>query len=158
MAINNLNESKTDIAYRIMLKLAKAKKEKKEIDFYALWDKVKEELAKVCTPEQMEKVEDEISFFYTSLTLDGRFVQLKDKGKWSLREFVPSAEAIVDMGEFYKEQGDAESGELDEEEEHDEDDSSYVPSHEDESYDDSTGSDADVSLFRDEREINEDDE
>ena len=38
-------ESKTDIAYRLMLK------KKKERNFYDLWEDVKAELAKVVAPE-----------------------------------------------------------------------------------------------------------
>ena len=147
-------ESKTDIAYRIMSKLSKGKKEKREIDFYVLWDKIKEELEKVYTPEEMEKVEDDISFFYTNMTLDGRFVQLQDN-KWSLRENVTYKEAHVEMSDFYEsDSGDEDEDEVDEEEDND------VPSSfdDEDSYDDSTGSDADISHYRDERELDEDED
>ena len=44
-------ESKTDIAYRLMLK------KKKERNFYELWEDVKVELAKVAAPEELENIE-----------------------------------------------------------------------------------------------------
>ena len=71
-------ESKTDIAYRVMLK------KKKERNFYDLWEDVKAELAKVAAPEELENVEEDISFFYTNLTLDGRFVCVGEN-KWNLK-------------------------------------------------------------------------
>ena len=52
-------ESKTDIAYRLMLK------KKKERNFYDLWEDVKAELAKVAAPEELENIEN--SIYKTSL-------------------------------------------------------------------------------------------
>lgn len=128
-------ESKTDIAYRIM------QKRKKEIGFYELWDKIKEELAKELAPEDLEEVENDISFFYTNLTLDGRFVQLADN-KWNLRERVKFDDIHMDMNDIYQEDEESET-ETEETEDYDTTDEF------DESYDDSTGSDADISQFRD---------
>ena len=87
-------ESKTDIAYRLMLK------KKKERNFYDLWEDVKAELAKVAAPEELENVEEDISFFYTNLTLDGRFVCVGEN-KWNLRERVTFDKVHIDMNEIY---------------------------------------------------------
>ena len=59
-------ESKTDIAYRLMLK------KKKERNFYDLWEDVKAELAKVAAPEELENVykafdEQELSEIFSYL-------------------------------------------------------------------------------------------
>lgn len=140
-------ESKTDIAYRIM------QKRKKEISFYELWDKIKEELAKELAPEDLEEVENDISFFYTNLTLDGRFVQLADN-KWNLRERVKFDDIHMDMNDIYQEDEESET-ETEETEDYDTTDEF------DESYDDSTGSDADISQFRDSKndvDVDEDNE
>lgn len=140
-------ESKTDIAYRIM------QKRKKEIGFYELWDKIKEELAKELAPEDLEEVENDISFFYTNLTLDGRFVQLADN-KWNLRERVKFDDIHMDMNDIYQEDEESET-ETEETEDYDTTDEF------DESYDDSTGSDADISQFRDSKndvDVDEDNE
>lgn len=130
-----ITESKTDIAYRLMLK------KKKERNFYDIWEDVKAELAKTLTPEEMEKVEEDISFFYTNLTLDGRFVNVGEN-KWNLRERLPFDKVHIDMNDVYADDEEEEIEEnVDEEEEEDIEDI-------DESYDDSTGSDADISHYR----------
>ena len=90
-------ESKTDIAYRLMLK------KKKERNFYELWEDVKAELAKVAAPEELENIEEDISFFYTNLTLDGRFVCVGEN-KWNLRERVTFDKVHIDMNEIYAEE------------------------------------------------------
>ena len=87
-------ESKTDIAYRVMLK------KKKERSFYDLWEDVKNELAKVNEPEALENIDEDISFFYTNLTLDGRFVNVGEN-KWDLRERVTFDKVHIDMNEIY---------------------------------------------------------
>ena len=89
-------ESKTDIAYRVMLK------KKKERNFYDLWEDVKNELAKVASPEELENVDEDISFFYTNLTLDGRFVNVGEN-KWNLRERVTFDKVHIDMNDIYVE-------------------------------------------------------
>ena len=79
MAKENLikeRESKTDIAYRLM------SKRKKERSFYDLWEDVKAELVKLYGEESIENIDEDISFFYTNLTLDGRFVNVGDN-KWN---------------------------------------------------------------------------
>lgn len=135
-------ESKTDIAYRLMLK------RKKERNFYDLWEDVKAELAKVASPEELENIEDDISFFYTNLTLDGRFVNVGDN-KWNLRERVKFENVHIDMNEIYAEE---------EETEVDEDlNNEYIQEDEEDSFDDSTGSDADINQYRNHK-IDDDEE
>lgn len=131
-------ESKTDIAYRVLLK------KKKERSFYDIWEEVKEELLKVVTdPEEREKIlnDEDISFFYTNLTLDSRFVCVGDN-KWTLRERVTFDKVHIDMNEIYaEEEEDSES-----ENEENVDDTDVVDDY-DESYDDSTGTDADLIKY-----------
>ena len=147
MAKENLikeRESKTDIAYRLMLK------RKKEIYFYDLWEDVKNELAKVVAPEELENIDEDISFFYTNLTLDGRFVNVGEN-KWNLRERVTFDKVHVDMNEFY----------ADEEEPSEEDEDSkdqYIRFDDEDSFDDSTGSDADINQFINQKQTSEDEE
>ena len=136
-------ESKTDIAYRLMLK------KKKERNFYDLWEDVKAELAKVATPEELENVEEDISFFYTNLTLDGRFVCVGEN-KWNLRERVTFDKIHVDMNEFY-----ADVEETSDEDE--ENQTQYVRFDDEDSFDDSTGSDADINQYRNHK-VNDEDE
>ena len=135
-------ESKTDIAYRLMLK------KKKESNFYDLWEEVKAELAKVAAPEELENVEDDISFFYTNLTLDGRFVCVGEN-KWNLRERVTFDKVHIDMNEIYN----------DEEEVSEDEDvkDEFIPDDFDDSFDDSTGSDADINQYRNQK-VDEDEE
>lgn len=136
-------ESKTDIAYRLL------SKKKKERGFYELWEDVKNELAKVREPEELENIDDDISFFYTNLTLDGRFVNVGDN-KWNLRERITFDKVDIDMSDIYMD----EEEESDEEEENDE----YVTDDYDEPFDDSTGSDADINQFREQKQIDDDEE
>ena len=136
-------ESKTDIAYRLL------SKKKKEKGVYELWEDVKNELAKVREPEELENIDDDISFFYTNLTLDGRFVNVGDN-KWNLRERVTFDKVDIDMSDIYMD----EEEESDEEEETDE----YVTDDYDEPFDDSTGSDADINQFREQKQIDDDEE
>ena len=90
-------ESKTDIAYRVMLK------KKKERSFYDLWEDVKAELVKLYGEESIENIDEDISFFYTNLTLDGRFVNVGDN-KWNLRERVTFDKVHIDMNEIYNDE------------------------------------------------------
>jgi DNA-directed RNA polymerase subunit delta len=135
-------ESKTDIAYRLMLK------KKKERNFYDLWEDVKAELAKVAAPEELENIEEDISFFYTNLTLDGRFVCVGEN-KWNLRERVTFDKVHIDMNEIY----------ADEEEISEDDDvkDEFIPDDFDDSFDDSTGSDADINQYRNQKVDDEED-
>ena len=137
-------ESKTDIAYRLM------KKKKKERGFYDLWEDVKAELAKTLTEEELANIEEDISFFYTNLTLDGRFVNVGDN-KWNLRERVTFDKVHIDMNDIY----------VDDEEEISEDEDSkdeYVPDDYEDSFDDSTGSDADINQYRDKKSVEDDED
>ena len=138
-------ESKTDIAYRVMLK------KKKERSFYDLWEDVKNELAKVNEPEALENIDEDISFFYTNLTLDGRFVNVGEN-KWNLRERVTFDKVHIDMNEIY----------ADEEEDISEDDEDtkdeFISDYDEDSYDDSTGSDADINQYRDQKSADIDEE
>ena len=137
-------ESKTDIAYRLMLK------KKKERYFYDLWEDVKNELAKVVAPEELENIDEDISFFYTNLTLDGRFVNVGEN-KWNLRERVTFDKIHVDMNEFY--------ADVEETSDEDEDNQTqYVRFDDEDSFDDSTGSDADINQFINQKQTSEDEE
>ena len=137
-------ESKTDIAYRLMLK------KKKERYFYDLWEDVKNELAKVVAPEELENIDEDISFFYTNLTLDGRFVNVGEN-KWNLRERVTFDKIHVDMNEFY--------ADVEETSDEDEDNQTqYVRFDDEDSFDDSTGSDADINQFISQKQTSEDEE
>ena len=138
-------ESKTDIAYRLM------SKRKKERSFYDLWEDVKSELVKLYGEESVENIDEDISFFYTNLTLDGRFVNVGDN-KWNLRERVTFDKVHIDMNEIYVE--DEEDISEDNEDSKDE----YVADDFEDSYDDSTGSDADINQYRDQKVVDEDED
>ena len=148
MAKENLikeRESKTDIAYRLM------SKRKKERSFYDLWEDVKNELAKVNEAEALENIDEDISFFYTNLTLDGRFINVGEN-KWNLRERVTFDKVHIDMNDIYVE--DEEDISEDNEDSKDE----YVADDYEDSYDDSTGSDADINQYRDQKVVDEDED
>ena len=148
MAKENLikeRESKTDIAYRLM------SKRKKERSFYDLWEDVKAELVKLYGEESIENIDEDISFFYTNLTLDGRFVNVGDN-KWNLRERVTFDKVHIDMNDIYVE--DEEDISEDNEDSKDE----YVADDYEDSYDDSTGSDADINQYRDQKGVDEDED
>ena len=148
MAKENLikeRESKTDIAYRLM------SKRKKERSFYDLWEDVKAELVKLYGDESIENIDEDISFFYTNLTLDGRFVNVGDN-KWNLRERVTFDKVHIDMNDIYVE--DEEDISEDNEDSKDE----YVADDYEDSYDDSTGSDADINQYRDQKVVDEDED
>ena len=145
MAKENLikeRESKTDIAYRLM------SKKKKERNFYDLWEEIKAELAKVVDPEELENIDEDISFFYTNLTLDGRFVNVGDN-KWNLRERVTFDKVHIDMNEIYNDEE-----EISEDEEVKDE---FITDDFDDSFDDSTGSDADINQYRNQK-VEEDEE
>ena len=125
-------------------------KRKKERYFYDLWDDVKNELAKVVAPEELENIDEDISFFYTNLTLDGRFVNVGEN-KWDLRERVTFDKVHVDMNEFY--------ADVEETSDEDEDNQTqYVRFDDEDSFDDSTGSDADINQFINQKQTSEDEE
>lgn len=137
-------ESKTDIAYRLMLK------KKKERNFYELWEEVKAELAKVAAPEELENIEEDISFFYTNLTLDGRFVCVGEN-KWNLRERVTFDKVHIDMNEIYAEEEEIISEDEDSKDE-------FITDDFDDSFDDSTGSDADINQYRNQKATDEEED
>lgn len=137
-------ESKTDIAYRIMLK------KKKERNFYDLWADVKNELAKVMNEEELANIDEDISFFYTNLTLDGRFVNVGDN-KWNLRERVTFDKVHIDMNDIYVEEEDDDSNDEDDKED-------FISDDFDESFDDPSGSDADINQYRSQKVDTDDDE
>ena len=138
-------ESKTDIAYRLM------SKRKKERSFYDFWEDVKAELVKLYGEESIENIDEDISFFYTNLTLDGRFVNVGDN-KWNLRERVTFDKVHIDMNDIYVE--DEEDISEDSEDSKDE----YIADDYEDSYDDSTGSDADINQYRDQKVVDEDED
>lgn len=137
-------ESKTDIAYRLMLK------KKKERNFYELWEDVKAELAKVAAPEELENIEEDISFFYTNLTLDGRFVCVGEN-KWNLRERVTFDKVHIDMNEIYAEEEEIISEDEDSKDE-------FITDDFEDSFDDSTGSDADINQYRNQKATDEEED
>ena len=148
MAKENLikeRESKTDIAYRLM------SKRKKERSFYDLWEDVKAELVKLYGEESIENIDEDISFFYTNLTLDGRFVNVGDN-KWNLRERVTFDKVHIDMNDIYVEE------EEDISEDNEDSKDEYVADDYEDSYDDSTGSDADINQYRDQKVVDEDED
>ena len=136
-------ESKTDIAYRLL------SKRKKERNFYDLWEDVKAELAKVIDPEEFASIDEDISFFYTNLTLDGRFVHVGDN-KWNLRERVKYEKVHIDMSEIYQEE---ESDEVDSEEE---DEIKDTYSNDDfDDYSETDSDDSDINQYRKQK-VNDD--
>ena len=136
-------ESKTDIAYRLM------SKRKKERSFYDLWEDVKSELVKLYGEESVENIDEDISFFYTNLTLDGRFVCVGEN-KWNLRERVTFDKVHIDMNEIY-----AEEEEISEDEDVKDE---FISDDFDDSFDDSTGSDADINQYRNQKVDDEDED
>lgn len=121
------NESMTDVAYSIL------KSSKKIMSFYDLWDKVVMKLQL----SSEEEANDLISYFYTNLTVDGRFVNVGDN-KWDLRERVPYDKVHIDMNEIYHE----------DEEEEDEEEDGYSDSEPEEDDEDMYMSDDDEEKSR----------
>lgn len=77
-------KSLTDVAYDIM------SKKKRSVPFSKLW----EEVAKACDASN-----DYIAQFYSDLTLDSRFVSLKEN-KWDLKERRKFEETHIDIKEI----------------------------------------------------------
>lgn len=86
-----MNHSRTDIAYEII------KKNKGGIEFNKLWKQV----GNIINMPQ-EELDENISFFYTDLTLDGRFITLGET-IWDLRENHSFDKVHIDMNEIYSE-------------------------------------------------------
>ncbi len=91
MAENYKNESMVDVAYSIL------KNGPLSMKFKDLYDEVLK--LKEMSEEDGRKV---ISQFYTNLTLDGRFVDLKDN-EWGLRERETYDKVHIDMNAVYSE-------------------------------------------------------
>ena len=77
-------------------------KEGKEVSFAALWTAVCEELG-LTEEEKRAKV----AYFYTQLTLDGRFVTLGEN-VWDLRERHEFEKVHIDMNDVYADYADDE--------------------------------------------------
>jgi len=77
-------KSMTDIAYDIL------SSKKRSIAFNKLWEDVL---------KQYKCANDQIGLFYNDLSLDSRFVNLKD-GKWDLKERRKFSETFVDISKF----------------------------------------------------------
>lgn len=89
MVENYKNESMKDVAYSIL-------KDKKEpITFADLFKDVTSKLE--LTPDEAKQ---KIAYFYTDITLDGRFVDLKDN-TWDLRERQTYDKVHIDMNDVY---------------------------------------------------------
>lgn len=86
-----MKKSKTDIAYEII------KENKGGISFKTLW----QEVGKINNFYQ-EELDERISYFYTDLTLDGRFITLGEN-IWDLRENHSFEKVHIDMNEIYSE-------------------------------------------------------
>jgi len=77
-------KSMTDVAYDILTS------KKRQVTFAKLW----EDVSKVCKVSN-----DQIAQFYSDLSLDSRFVSLKEN-KWDLTERRKYAESHVDLSEI----------------------------------------------------------
>ena len=99
-----LRESMVEVAYELMQKKQGAQK---FVKFY-------EEVAAILSMSE-EEAEQNISKFYTKLTLDERFVLLEDN-TWDLRERQSFDKVHIDMNDIYSEI-DEEEKELKEDEE-----------------------------------------
>ena len=86
-----LRESMVEVAYQLMLKKQGAQK---FVKFY-------EEVAALLAMNE-EEAEQNISKFYTKLTLDERFVLLEDN-TWDLRERQSFDKVHIDMNDIYSE-------------------------------------------------------
>lgn len=84
-----MGKSKTDIAYEIV------KSNKDSVHFHALWEEVSK-IAKLSSDE----TDDNISYFFTDLSLDGRFITLGDN-VWDLRERHSFDKVHIDMNDIY---------------------------------------------------------
>ena len=86
-----LRESMVEVAYELMQKKQGAQK---FVKFY-------EEVAAILSMSE-EEAEQNISKFYTKLTLDERFVLLEDN-TWDLRERQSFDKVHIDMNDIYSE-------------------------------------------------------
>lgn len=79
-----MGQPMVDIAYDFL------SKEKKEVGFVKLWEEVSKQ--KGLTPAQAD---DLIAQFYTDMSLDDRFVHLKDNS-WDLRSRYRFEDVVID--------------------------------------------------------------
>jgi DNA-directed RNA polymerase, delta subunit len=89
MLENFKNESMIDVAYGVL------KSKTTPISFNDMYKEVAQKLG--FTPEMASK---KVTFFYTDLSLDGRFVDLKDN-TWDLRERQTYDKVHIDMNDVY---------------------------------------------------------
>lgn len=87
--MKNNELSMVDTAYQLLQSFSEA------IDFYTLWDRVAQE--KQFTEEDKE---NKMSRFYTSITLDGRMINVGDN-HWDLRSRHKFEEVHIDMKDVY---------------------------------------------------------
>ena len=92
-------KSMTDVAYDVL------SSKKRCILFSKLW----EEVSKTCNVSN-----DYISQFYSDITLDSRFVSLKDN-KWDLKERRKFAETQIDMSSIELGEDEVDESEISEE-------------------------------------------
>lgn len=78
------NQSMTDAAFKVLESYSKP------IPFSELWNKVSKSLGM-----NDDLAKKKISVFYTNLSLDGRFVVMKEN-KWQLRQRLKFADSYVD--------------------------------------------------------------
>lgn len=107
--MNTEKNSMSDCAYNYLSKKKKAK------SFYEIWDNVVAEL-EISEEEQNEV----ISYFYTNLTLDSRFVNVGEN-KWDLRERLPFEKVHIDMNDIYNDEEEMDEDDLLEDDAEDED-------------------------------------
>ena len=86
------SKSMSDVAYEIM------SGKKRAISFSVLWQEVS---------KKTKVSNDHIAEFYSDLTVDGRFVCLKDN-KWDLKNRRKFAESQIDLSELEVEDGEEE--------------------------------------------------
>lgn len=91
-----MGKSMVDIAYELMAK------KKKEVAFVKLWEEVSQ--IKGLTQAQAD---DKIAQFYTDMSLDDRFVHLKDN-KWDLRSRYKFEDVVIDTDSIIVEDDDEE--------------------------------------------------
>lgn len=97
--------SMVDVAYDLMSKKRKA------LNFHKLWKEVSE--IKGYTAEEKE---ERASLFYTSITLDGRFITIGEN-QWDLRSRHKFEDVHIDMNDIYADEEVLDEEVLDEEDE-----------------------------------------
>lgn len=114
--MQEMNQSSMlDIAFDLMTK------KKKAVDFYKLYEEVSE-----VKGYDASQAQEHQSLFYTSITLDGRFITIGEN-QWDLRSRHKFENVHIDMNDIYADTDDDEI-----ENESDEDDDEDQSSEEDE--------------------------